>query len=119
MNHTADFGCSNINNVYPSFHFIYLQLLKPIFNSYTVNRFGYFLTTCLPNSVIFARLKMLKYLRNKQDMNNCVMKKLSLATLFIIAAFWVQAQQDTTVKPSIPASTTTPPKEKHIWDKID
>ena len=121
MNHTADFGCSNINNVYPSFHFIYLQLLKPIFNSYTVNGFGYFLTTCLFNSVIFARLKMLKYLRNKQDMNNCVMKKLSLAALFITSALLVQAQKDTTVNPNVAANATAPApvKKEKVWDKID
>lgn len=52
-------------------------------------------------------------------MNNCVMKKLFLATFLILSAFWVHAQQDTTVKPTVPASTTTPPKSKKIWDKID
>src|SRR3954447_18613306 len=85
---------------------------KIIFNCYTVNRFGYFLTTRLSNSVIFARLKMLKYLRNKQDMNNCVMKKLFLAALFIISALLVQAQKDTTVLPQVPAGTTTSPTPK-------
>jgi hypothetical protein len=62
---------------------------------------------------------MLKYLRNKQDMNNCAIKKLFLASLFITSAFLVHAQQDTTVLPNVGAAASTPTRNKKIWDKID
>src|SRR5207237_6482941 len=53
--------------------------------------------------------------RNKQDMNNCVMKKCFLAALFITSAFLVHAQQDTTVAPNATATAT----KKAPWQKID
>ena len=52
-------------------------------------------------------------------MNNCVMKKLFLATLFIIPAFLVKAQKDTTVVPNVAPVTTTPSKHKKPWENID
>ena len=54
-------------------------------------------------------------------MNNCVMKKLFLATLFIISALLVQAQKDTTVAPNVAANATAPApvKKEKVWDKID
>jgi len=52
-------------------------------------------------------------------MNNCVIKKFLLATLFIIPTFLVHAQQDTTAAAKMPADTTTPVKRKKAWQKID
>lgn len=51
-------------------------------------------------------------------MNNCVMKKFFLATLFITAAFLVHAQQDTTVSPNV-ANAVTAAKPKKPWQKLD
>ena len=51
-------------------------------------------------------------------MNNCVMKKTFLASLFIISAFIVNAQQDTTVSPNV-ANAVATAKPKKPWQKID
>lgn len=51
-------------------------------------------------------------------MNNCVMKKLFLVPLFILSAFLVQAQQDTTVTPNVTAGSA-PVKSKKSWQKLD
>ena len=58
-------------------------------------------------------------MRRKQDMNNCVMKKFLLASLFITASFLVHAQQDNTVKPGVAANVTAPANKKKVWDKLD